>query len=448
MIERLLLLGAGGDLVARLLLPALAALVEHDRVPDLEIVSVGRDDLNDTQLRERSSSDLEEFAADLPKEVRDRLVGKMTYVRADVTDPAQLAAAVPSDRPCAVYLALPNTLFEQTCAALAEVGLPDGSVLAVEKPFGADLEGARALNKAVVKVVPESHVFRADHFMAMRGVLDIVALRFSNSVWEPLWNADNVERVDVVFDEQLALEGRAGYYDEAGALRDMLQSHLLQVLAVVAMERPDSLDEADLRQRKAEVLAAVHVNEPYVDHTRRARYTSGTVDGQDVPSYVDEDGVDADRRTETFAELRLRIDGDRWAGVPFLLRSGKALGSDRYEVVITFRPVVGSPFEATPPQNRLRLSIDPGGVVLEQTATGGDEAFPLVPLPLSSRSQEPVLPPYALLLSAVLQADVTLSLGAEEAETCWRIVEPVLAAWADDEVPMLEYVAGSDGPPD
>ena len=443
-IDRLVLLGATGDLTGRLLLPALAGLIAAGWAPaHLQITGVGRDDWSDEEFRQHCAARLTEHA-DADAKARDQLVSSLSYVRADVTDPDQLASAFPDDRPCVVYLALPNALFAPTCRALAGIGLGAGSVLVVEKPFGTGLADARALNALVTDVVPEERVFRVDHFLAKQTIVNVLGLRFANRIFEPLWNNVHIEKVDIVFDETLGLEGRAGYYDSAGALRDMVQNHLLQVLALVAMEPPLSMGERDLRDRKMDALRAVRWSGSSV----RARYSAGRVGERSLPAYVDEDGVDPAHGTETFAEVVLAVDNWRWAGVPFRLRSGKALARKHQEVLITFRPVPHLPFpdalEVAP--NTLRLSLSPDQIVLDLNVNGPGDPFDLehaaLVLPLPDHEHDP----YTLLLADIFGADPTLSIRGDEAEECWRIVEPILAAWSSGEPPLLEYPAGSTGP--
>lgn len=448
-LDRLVLLGAGGDLTGRLLLPSLASLIASGGAPaGLRVLGVGMQRWDDAQFQEHTAARLATFAADVPVEVRTALVSSLSWVTADVTDPEQLRSALPADAPAVVYLALPNTVFAATCRALAAVGLVEGSVLVVEKPFGAGLADARRLNALVTDVVPEDSVFRVDHFLAKQTVVNLLGLRFANRVFEPLWGAAHVQSVDVVFDETLGLEGRAGYYDKAGALRDMLQNHLLQVLALVVMEPPTSLRARDLRDRKVDALRAVQPAGDPASTSRRGRYTAGSVAGRSLPSYAEEDGVDPERETETFAELELRVDNWRWHGVPFRLRSGKALSANRSEVVLTFRPVPHLPFAATDPvePNVLRLSLKPDRVTLSLNVNGPGDPFDLETADLALQLPDRSLTPYALLLEDVFERDPSLSIRGDEAEESWRIVEPVLAAWADGRVPLEEYVAGSDGP--
>jgi glucose-6-phosphate 1-dehydrogenase len=264
-----------------------------------------------------------------------------------------------------------------------------------------------------------------------------------------VWNAQHVARVEIVFDETLGLEGRAGYYDRAGALRDMVQNHLLQLLSLVAMEPPASLGERDLRDRERDVLRAVRT--PQRDEaaatTVRARYTAGRVGDRELPAYVDEEGVDPTRGTETLAEVRLHVDNWRWAGVPFVLRSGKALSRDRRCISVTFRPVPHLPFDDRPVgPDVLRLNLNPDRIAVEVNLNGAGDPFDLERAALSAEFTPQELPPYSQVLAAVLSGDPTLSIRGDEAEECWRIIEPVLEAWAAGAVPLREYPAGSDGP--
>jgi glucose-6-phosphate 1-dehydrogenase len=449
-------LGGRGDLTGRLLLPGLAELEDAGRLDDdVSVLAMGRKDWGDEEYRSWARDRLAEHAARVREGSRDRLVDRLRYVPGDVTKADDLRRALDrADGTPVVYLALPNTVFLPTLEALTEVGLPEGAAVAVEKPFGVDRADARRLNEVLHQLLPEDAVFRTDHFLAMQTVLNILGLRFANRIFEPVWNADHVARVDIVFDETLGLEGRAGYYDGAGALRDMLQNHLLQVLAVTAMEPPAAVDARSLAGRKADVLRAVRPPSDMARDTVRARYTAGRVGDRDLPDYVHEDGVDPDRETETYAEYTVTVDNWRWAGVPFRLRSGKALGADRHEIVLTFKPVPHLAFGAGSPDGEspdvqpgvLRLRLEPDGVALELNLNGAGDPFDL-----ERRTLDIDLPPrplsaYGLLLGEMLAGNPALSISDVEAEESWRIVEPILAAWAADEVPLREYPAGSDGP--
>ncbi len=449
MTRSFVVLGGTGDLTGRLLLPSLARLYDSGVLPEgSELLAVAREEWDDDAYRGWARDRLAAHAGELPADSHDRLLGRLRYLRGDVTDPADLRAALTRvDGEPVVYLALPHTLFRPTLTALAEVGLPEGARVVVEKPFGTDRADARALNELLHRSLPEEAVFRVDHFLAKQTVLNVLGLRFANRVFEPIWNAGHVERVDIVADETLGLEGRAGYYDRAGALRDMLQNHLLQLLAIVAMEPPLAVDATSLPARRADVLRAVRPPADVRTGSVRGRYTAGTVDGRSLPAYVDEDGVDPARETETYAELTLTVDNWRWAGVPFRLRAGKALGAGRQEIVVRFRPVPHLPFlDAAPEPDVLRLSLSPDSIALEVNLNGAGDPFDLERQVLAARMAPHDLPAYGLLLRELLEGDTTLSISDVEAEESWRIVEPVLAAWAAGEVPLQEYPAGSAGP--
>jgi glucose-6-phosphate 1-dehydrogenase len=267
-------------------------------------------------------------------------------------------------------------------------------------------------------------------------------------VIEPVWHRGAIERVEIVYDETLGLEGRAGYYDGTGALMDMIQSHLLAVLALVAMEPIDRVDEVVLRDAIATVLrdTAVWGDDP-VAASRRARYTAGEVDGRSLPAYADEPGVDPDLGTETLAQVVVAIDTDRWRGVPFVLRSGKALGRARKIARAVFRPATPiEGLEGTPGRDWIELDLSSGEVEVGLTMNGGGDPFALEQTTLVAHQVPGALLPYGEVLKGILNDDPTLSIRGDVAEECWRIVEPVLAAWRAGRVPLDEYPAGSDGP--
>ncbi|SDD89409.1 glucose-6-phosphate dehydrogenase [Actinokineospora iranica] len=447
----LLIFGAVGDLAGRYLLPALASLAASGNLPpELRVRGAGREDLDRDSFRAHAGEQLDQHAGDVPPDTRDTVLDRLDYVVADVTDPSAVASALRGTTPLRVYLALPPALFEPTVRALAEAGLPRDALVVVEKPFGTDLEGARRLNRLLAEVTDEDHIFRVDHFLAKQTVQNILGLRFANRIFEPVWNARHIESIDITWDETLALEGRASYYDTAGALRDMLQNHLLQLLCLVAMEPPHTLGARDLRERKADVLRAVRT--PTAAQTARdtvrARYTAGRAGNRDVVDYTAERGVDPDRGTETFAAMTCWIDNWRWAGVPFRLRSGKALGAARSEIAIRFRDVPHLVFGQghEPEPNVLRMVLDPDRVELSLNLNGAGDPFDLEPACLGTDLAAQELPAYARLLLDVLDGDTTLSVGGAEAEEAWRIVDPVLATWSTETPPLLEYPAGSSGP--
>jgi glucose-6-phosphate 1-dehydrogenase len=444
----LVVLGGSGDLTGRLLLPALARLQAAGELGDVGVLGVSREEWDDAGYRDWARGRLGEHAADLAGEAVDRLVERLSYCPGDVTSPDDLHTVLQTvDGLPVIYLALPNTVFRPAIEALCSVGLPEGAQVVVEKPFGADLDDARSLNAALHRLLPEEAVFRVDHFLAKPTVLNLLGLRFANRIFEPVWNAAHVERVEIVADETLGLEGRAGYYDRAGALRDMLQNHLLQLLALVAMEPPLSLTDGGLARRKADVLRAVDPPADPRTGSARGRYTTGTIGGRTLPAYVDEDDVDPGRCTETYAEFTVTVDNWRWSGVPFRLRSGKALAAKRSEIAVHFRPVPHAGlWGRTPEPDVLRIRLTPDATDLEINMNGSGDPFDLEREVFTTAPPEPDLPAYGLVLRELLHGDTSLSISDVEAEQSWRIVEPVLAAWAADDVPLQDYAAGSDGP--
>ncbi|HYZ57173.1 MAG TPA: glucose-6-phosphate dehydrogenase [Streptosporangiaceae bacterium] len=450
MIERLAIFGATGDLTARYLLPGLAALQETSQLGErFQLVGVGREDWTSENFRQWSAAQLDRHGTQFPVTARQAVVSASSYQQADVADPADIAAAITGHGPVAAYLALPPAVFPVAVSALHHAGLPPGSKIVLEKPFGEDLNSAVELNRLLAELVPEQAVFRVDHFLAMTTVQNVLGARLANRMLEPIWNSTHIAEVDIVWDESLALEGRAGYYDRVGALKDMVQNHLLQLLCLVAMEPPISLGERDLRDRKVDVLRSVRplTERDVVRRTRRARYLAGQVRGHQVPAYVDEKGVDPGHGTETFAEVELELDNWRWPGTIFRLRTGKALGRDRKEVAVHFRHVPHLPSgyggEALP--NVLRFGLDPENLTLDLTGIGA-RAHTLAPLTLTAQIDPPELPAYGRLLLDVLNGNAALSVRGDEAEESWRVVAPVLSAWSKDLVPLQEYPAGSDGP--
>ncbi|MBS1675210.1 MAG: glucose-6-phosphate dehydrogenase [Actinobacteria bacterium] len=445
----LLILGASGDLTSRLLLPAIAQLLQRQPERELVLRGAGSDDWTD----ERWQQTVQAAFATVDAEDQVARVAGTTYVKADVTDRDSLAGLVADIQgSLVIYFALPPAIARLACEQLVEIPLPESTVLALEKPFGNDEQSAASLNALVTRIVPETQIFRVDHFLGRSTILNIMGVRFANRLIEPVWSADHVESVLVRYDESLALENRARYYDKAGALIDMIQSHLLQVVAILAMEQPADLDEIDLRDAMAAALRATRIKDDDPSRsTRRARYGAGKSEGRPVPAYVDEDGVDASRGTETLAEITCEVQTARWAGVPFILRSGKALAERRAEVVITFRPVRHIPggLTGTPSDGGvLRFTLGPDRIDLELNVNGGDDPFALRRDVLSTPLGQGTLLAYTEVLSEILDGDVALSVRADAAEQCWRIIQPALDAWRSGAVPMEEYPAGSLGPAD
>jgi glucose-6-phosphate 1-dehydrogenase len=447
-VQTLLILGGSGDLASRLLMPALGQLLTTEPDRRLKLVGAGSEDWDDEKWRSTVRASFDASSSSGP--AVDAILAATEYHQCDVTDAGQLRSLLDAcEGAPAIYFALPPAVTAKACDALHDVDLPDGTRLALEKPFGTDEQSAAELNRNVLSLVPEDHIHRIDHFLGNSTVFNLLGLRFANRIFEPLWRSEHIESVAIVYDEQLGLEGRARYYDTAGALIDMIQSHLLQVMSVVAMEPPSTLDERDLRDAKGAVLRATKV---WADDPRaashRGRYTAGNVEGRDYPSYVDEPGVDAGRETETLAQITFEIANWRWAGVPFTLRSGKALGQKRREIVITFRnaPRVPTGLHGVEGANVLRIHLGPDDMELELNVNGPGDPHELESVSWKVEFGPGQLAAYGEVLDGLLDGDPALSVRGDAAEECWRIVQPVITAWHNDQVPLDEYAAGSQGP--
>lgn len=447
-IGTLIILGATGDLTARLLLPGLGRLLTEE--PERRLTLIGADLTADPSpswpdtVREAFAS----VGAAGPAVAHT--LAHTDYQATDASSPTDLESLLTAaDGIPALYFALPPAVTTRAIDALHEIELPDGTMLALEKPFGVNQHSAAELNQHLTSLVREEQVFRVDHFLGKSTVLNILGLRFTNYLFEPLLNRDHVARVEIVYDEELGLENRAGYYDHAGAMVDMIQSHLLQVMALITMDAPQSLHPEQLRATKAEALRAVR---PFGDDpahaSRRARYTAGTINGRQLPSYTDEPGVDPARGTETLAEVTLEAATWRWAGVPFTLRSGKALNADRHEIVITFREVPHQPagFTGATEPTVLRLTLGPDQLTVELNVNGPGDPFTLDRGRLTADFGAGRLNPYGEVLRGLLDRDPTLSIRAEGSEHAWRIIDQIRATWQDGMVPLEEYRAGTTGP--
>ncbi|WP_052136903.1 glucose-6-phosphate dehydrogenase [Arthrobacter sp. PAMC 25486] len=462
-IKTLVILGASGDLTGRLLLPGVARLIASGRAPGLSLVGAGSDDWTAQTWQGRLTKSFAEALSGTSdgsstgagRAELARVQKGSSYHQLDVTAKGALGDFLKSvEGPVALYFALPPAVSQKACEVLRKKELPAGTRLVMEKPFGSSTESARELNATLAGLVPEDHIHRVDHFLGKSTVLNIMGLRFANRLLEHSWNGEHVEKVEIVFDESLTLENRARYYDHAGAGRDMIQSHLLQIMAIMAMEPPATLEENDVRSNIAAVLRASTIgpqgSTDFAANTRRARYTSGAIGDRQVPDYLAEDGVDPANDTETLAEVEVYVNNWRWAGVPFILRSGKALGRSRKEAVVTFKPVPHLPigFKGTDSPTRLHIGFGPETLTLDLDVNGPGDLFTLDRVQLEADLGSDPLLPYGEVLDGVLSADPLLSVRGDTAEECWRIVEPAFAAWKSGEVPMEEYAAGSPGPED
>lgn len=444
----LLILGASGDLTRRLLLPGLGTLLRAEPERRVRIIGAAANEMSSEEWRLRMMEALGEGGCS--DKGAARLADASSYHQVDLTDEDGVRGLVDmlGDAPGVIYFALPPAVTEIVLHVLERIGLPDNVRLGLEKPFGHDLKSARDLNELLHRIADESQIYRVDHFLGRSGVLNLLGFRFANRVFHPVWNANNIEKIDIIFDESLALEGRASYYDNAGALIDMVQSHLLLMLAFTAMEDLSRLDERELRDLVTHTLRSVTLWDTPANSSRRARYSAGVVEGKSVPAYVDEDGVDPAKGTETLAEVTVGIQNERWAGVPFRLRSGKALGKNDRRIVLHFKPVRHIPigFGSTPGPNKLTIALSPEQLHLDIATNGTGDKFELENARMSMIMGESAVRPYGEILAHIMDADQLLSVRGDTAEELWRILTPVVEAWRAGEVPMDEYPAGTRGP--
>lgn len=444
----LVILGASGDLTHRLLLPGLGTLLKAE--PQLNLTLVGASDLDWTQ--QQWSGLVSSALADggCPEAAIRQQLSTTRYLQLDVTDASAMRSFLSGlSGQIVLYFALPPAVTMKSCEALAQVELPAGLRLAIEKPFGTDLASAQHFNELLARLVREDQIFRVDHFLGKATVLNLLGLRFANRVLEPVWNATNIERVELISDETLALEGRAGYYDHAGALKDMIQSHLLLVMAMFAMEEPARLDAVELRDLMVHTLRHTHLwEDDPVASSRRARYTAGSIQGRQIRAYVDEAGIDPARETETLAEVTVEIRNSRWAGVPFRLRSGKALGDGVRGMTVVFRPVAHQPegFTNVAARDVLSIGMSPETLRLTLATNAEGGRWDLEQTSLAAELGNSPIRPYGQILDGIIKGDPMLSVRGDVAEECWRILTPVVQAWADGRVPLDEYRAGSSGP--
>jgi len=473
----LVIFGAGGDLASRKLVPALYNLALDRLLPgDAALVGAGRRPMSDGEFAQAMREAVEAHSRrPLDPEMWDDMVRRIRYVQGNYDGPddfrklaSQLSDVDHSFRTGGnhlFYLATPPSAFEGIVSGLGEAGLnkpaPGGkwARVVVEKPFGHDLASARALNAKVHRVFDESHVFRIDHYLGKETVQNLLVFRFANGIFEPLWNQKYVDHVQITVAEAIGVEGRGSYYEEAGIVRDMLQNHMFQLLCLIGMEPPVSLDADAVRDEKVKVLRALrHLRAEDVDATTvRGQYGPGSGGGKPVPGYVEEKGVARNSRTETFVAHRLHVDNWRWAGVPFYLRAGKRLPKRVTEVALQFRDVPHRLFRAGPDDrivpNTLVLRIQPQeGISLKFDAKvpGPKPQIEPVSMEFHYGTAWGMDPPEAyerLLLDAML-GDPTLFIRADEVEAAWMYVDRIQEAWAaaSDHGPEV-YPAGSWGPP-
>lgn len=456
--------GATGDLALRKLIPALFhRWCDGQITTDSRIIAASREPMSDDAFRDIAARHIfERDPTDARRKAWLEFTERMHYVAVDVSaqgeDWADLKAALDpdEDKIRLYYLALPPSTYGQACAGLAAQSLntPNARIV-LEKPIGTDFHSARRINDQVGEVFRENNIFRIDHYLGKETVQNLLILRFANYLFEPIWNANGIDHVQITVAESLGAGERAGYYDRSGALRDMVQNHLLQLACLVAMEPPASLDPDSVRTEKLKVLKALrpitaaNVSQDVV----RGQYQAGAVGGAPVPGYAEE--VGSDTGTETFVAIRAQLENWRWAGVPFYMRTGKRMGSRRSEIIVQFKPVphdvVGAVDGVLHP-NRLviRLQPDEGVKLMLMTKDPGPGGLRLryVPLNLSYAEHFEANYPdaYERLLMAVVRGNLSLFMRRDEVEAAWRWVDGIIRAWDEGQAKLYGYQAGTDGP--
>ena len=458
--DRLILFGATGDLAQRMLLPSLCALHDEGLLPDdLRVVGTARSDLDDEGFRAFAKQAVEKY---LPAERRrelERFLERLFYQSVDATRldgfKALAAKAERGDKNLAIFLSTAPALFEPTIAGLTHAGLTEGNVrIGLEKPLGADLASSREINDAVAAAFPEERIFRIDHYLGKETVQNLLALRFANILFEPVWNANYIDHVQITVAETVGLESRVAYYDDSGALRDMVQNHMLQLLALVCMEPPTSFDATAVRDEKVKVLRALRRVE--AAETVTGQYRAGAIGGQAVIGYDEELGKDSG--TETFVAVKAHVDNWRWKGVPFYLRTGKRLPERVTEIVVQFRCIPFSIFGdrgATTKPNRLVIGIQPEeDIRLELMAKvpGLDrDGIRLRRVPLDIALPDAFSGPhrriaYERLLLDLVEGDQTLFVRRDEVEAQWDWIDSIRKVWAEAGRQPRPYTSGSWGP--
>ncbi len=449
--QDIIVFGASGDLASRKLLPALYNLCAESLLPSGgDVVGVAPVDWKDDDFRQHAHDAVKQYSrSGLDEKVWQRLEPRLRFVPVGPDDDLRgLRSSLKRDLRL-LYLAVPSSAFVPLVHQVGAAGLADGTKLIIEKPFGHDLRSARALNDELHAVLPEERIFRIDHYLGKETVQNLLVFRFGNAVFERIWNRDCVERVEISVAESLGVDGRGRFYEETGAMRDIVQNHLFQVLSVVAMEAPVCFEAEALRNEKVKLLRAVQPIHPH--DVVRGQYTAGSIDGTPVEGYRQEPGVAPDSTTETFAALRLHIDTWRWSGVPFLLRTGKRLRRRDTRVVVVFRDVPLHFFHGLDvdrvESNLLVVRIQPDeGISLNFVAKqpGPEITTQEVRMDFSYGTSFKTSPPeaYERLLHDALVGDHTLFIREDEVERGWEVIDPVI----QQPPPVLPYAAGSWGP--
>ena len=470
----LTIFGATGDLSRRKLLPAIYNLAHEGSLPErFNLVGISRREQSDDDFREFARESITSFSRRPPDEtVLDGLLGRLSYIGFPFDDESgygklgeklsELDEAGGQALNRAFYLSVAPEYFPVITKALHGARLhhhreADVRVI-IEKPFGTDLESARQLQEVVSSAFRENQVFRIDHYLGKETVQNMLAFRFSNLMFEPVWNRSYIDHVQITAAEDLGIGTRAGYYDASGALRDLVQNHMMQLVTLLCMEPPASFEADTIRNEKVKVLQAIRAPTPedVSRMTVRARYTRGTVAGEEVPGYCGEDGVPDGSRTETYAALRLEVENWRWAGVPIVLRTGKRLARKVTEIAVMLKPVPGMAFGAGDGSvgaqpNQIVMTMQPNeGVSISLGAKIPGSKMRIRPVNMEFNygtafmSQSPEA--YERLIMDAMRGDATLFTRNDEVLGQWRIIDPILKAWCDDTEPLEEYEAGSPGP--
>ena len=461
----LIVFGATGDLAHRKLLPALYHRDLDGQIPlDARILACSRRDMSDADYRRFADEAVREHVSDIEDAALARFLDRLSYLAVDAAGDRgwrELAAALEGREEVvrAFYLAVSPDFFGPICERIGANGLStDLARVVIEKPIGKDGASARAVNAAIGAVFREDQIFRIDHYLGKETVQNLMALRFANALFEPLWNAAHIDHVQITVAESLGVEGRAGYYDTAGAMRDMVQNHILQLLCLVAMEPPESMDADSVRDEKLKVLKALRPMDAELAAraTVRGQYRAGASSGGAVPGYLEELD-DTASQTETFVAVKAEIANWRWATVPFYLRTGKRLAARVSEIVVQFRPIPHSIFgeeAGAISSNRLVIRLQPDEgvrmqVMIKDPGPGGMR-LRQVPLDMSFAKAFKVRNPdaYERLIMDVIRGNQTLFMRGDEVEAAWAWTDPIIQGWeARNDVPK-PYDSGSDGPTD
>jgi len=462
----LVLFGALGDLAGRKLVPSLYQLEKAELIaPETTVVGVSREEFTDEAYVTRARQSVETFLKEpVDGAVWERFARRLRYAQVDLTQPDQFGRlrekVSQAERETVGYCAVAPDLFGPICRGLAAAGLAtERARVVLEKPIGKDLASSRVINDAVGAVFSERQVFRIDHYLGKETVLNLLALRFANSLFTTNWDHNTIDHVQITVAEEVGIEGRWGYFDRSGQLRDMVQNHLLQILALVAIEPPTALDSDGIRDEKLKVLKALRpiTRENVEEKTVRGQYAEGFFRGKQVPGYLGEEGFTPGSTTETFAALRVDIDNWRWAGVPFYLRTGKRLAAKRSEVVIHFKSLPHNIFQASYrklPANRLIIRLQPNeGVEIEvlNKVPGLDKGVRLqrtvLDLSFSESFRSARIPDaYERLLLEAMRGNQTLFIRRDEVEQAWTWIDSIQDAWQSQDEPPKPYAAGSRGP--